>query len=403
MSERTVSFSELISESLIEVGAGRPRSVLDQYPSIPILRVADVLDGRIESPSQDRVSYGYRKVIESKISRPGDVVLTAKGTVGRVALMPPDGPGFAYSPQLCYFRPAASGPLRSRYLYYWFKSTQFWNQADALKGQTDMADYLSLSDVQALRIRIPSLDRQDGIIEILGSLDDKIAVNNRISEATRDLARTHFRFAQKSQDLEDVNLASIVDFLNRGIPPRYTEDRSQLRVLNQKCIRDGRISLAPSRWTLYDKVPSVKILRPNDVLVNSTGMGTLGRVARWTRKEVCTVDSHVTIVRFDPAKVDAVCAGFAMLGAEPKIESLGQGSTGQTELSRTQLADLRITVPSRELTIRLRSSLDALESRGDSALEESHSLAQMRDTLLPKLMSGEIRVRDAEKVVEDVT
>jgi type I restriction enzyme, S subunit len=47
--------------------------------------------------------------------------------------------------------------------------------------------------------------------------------------------------------------------------------------------------------------------------------------------------------------------------------------------------------------------LDALESRGDSALEESLSLAQLRDSLLPKLMSGEIRVRDAEKVVEDVT
>ena len=63
----------------------------------------------------------------------------------------PDGPDFAYSPQLCYFRPAASGPLRSRYLYYWFKSTQFWNQANALKGQTDMADYLSLSDIRCLK------------------------------------------------------------------------------------------------------------------------------------------------------------------------------------------------------------------------------------------------------------
>ncbi len=68
MSDRTVSFSELASESLIEVGAGRPRSVLDEYPSIPILRVADVLDGRIEAPSQDHIPDGYQKVIGSKIS-----------------------------------------------------------------------------------------------------------------------------------------------------------------------------------------------------------------------------------------------------------------------------------------------------------------------------------------------
>jgi type I restriction enzyme, S subunit len=216
MSDRTVSFSELVSESLMEVGAGRPRSVLDQYP-IPILRVADVLDGRIESPSQDRVPGGYRKVIGSKISRPGDVVLTAKGTVGRVALMPPDGPSFAYSPQLCYFRPAASGPLRSRYLYYWFKSTQFWNQADALKGQTDMADYLSLSDIQALKIRIPSLDRQDGIIEVLGSLDDKIAVNDRIVETAHNSAQAHSLRTHESA--ERANLSKIAEIIMGSSPP----------------------------------------------------------------------------------------------------------------------------------------------------------------------------------------
>lgn len=45
MPDRTVTFSELANEDLIEVGAGRPRSVLDQYPALPILRVADVLDG----------------------------------------------------------------------------------------------------------------------------------------------------------------------------------------------------------------------------------------------------------------------------------------------------------------------------------------------------------------------
>ncbi|MGH3273950.1 MAG: restriction endonuclease subunit S, partial [Streptosporangiaceae bacterium] len=150
MSDRTFTFSKLASENLIEVGAGRPRTVHDQYPGIPILRVADVLDGRIAALTPGSILGDYPKAIGSKISRPGDVVLTVKGTVGRVALMPADGPDFAYSPQLCYFRPTVDGPLRPRYLYYWFKSAQFWNQADALKGQTDMADYLSLLDVEAL-------------------------------------------------------------------------------------------------------------------------------------------------------------------------------------------------------------------------------------------------------------
>jgi restriction endonuclease S subunit len=250
---------------------------------------------------------------------------------------------------------------------------------------------------------MPGIEEQRAVSDVLKALDDKIAVNDRIAETARALARTHFRSEQEAGHVDDIELGSVVEFFNRGVAPRYTEDQSQLRVLNQKCVRDGRVSLGLSRKTLADKVPAQKLLKLHDVLVNSTGMGTLGRVACWTNREVATVDSHVTIIRFDPATIDPVCAGFAMLDAEPEIEALGEGSTGQTELSRTKLSVLRITVPSREHSAVLRPVLEALEGRGSSALEESLSLAELRDALLPKLMSGQIRVRDAEKVVEDVT
>ena len=288
MSDRTVSFSELASEGLIEVGAGRPRSVLDQYPSIPILRVADVLDGRIESPSQDRVPDGYRKVVGSKISKPGDIVLTVKGTVGRVALMPSDGPVFAYSPQLCYFRPAASGPLRSRYLYYWFKSTQFWNQADALKGQTDMADYLSLSDIQALKIRIPSLDRQDGIIDSpwIPRRQDRRQRSDR-----RDV-RTNLASFDVRRNFEMARIANLVSWRScssHRLPPRSTEDSRAWynQIACPRRIRDDAwLEATPN---LADSnVTSDRMARrlAGDVLVID-GVRTLGRVGAVGQVQDC--------------------------------------------------------------------------------------------------------------------
>lgn len=123
--------------------------------------------------------------------------------------MPSDGPVFAYSPQLCYFRPVATGPLRSRYLYYWFKSAEFWNQADALKGQTDMADYLSLSDVQALKMTLPSLDSQDGVIEVLGALDDKVAVNDATAVTSGSLLGAHFSAAMQ-QTTRELKLGQLI-------------------------------------------------------------------------------------------------------------------------------------------------------------------------------------------------
>ena len=138
-------------------------------------------------------------------------------------------------------------------------------------------------------------------------------------------------------------------------------------------------------------------------MVNSTGVGTLGRVALWESDYSATVDSHVTIVRVDPSKADLVCTGFAILAAQRHIESLGEGSTGQTELSRAQLGALSLTIPDANSSRRLRPVLDALEARGTAALDESATLSKLKDTLLPPLMSGEIRVREAERIVEDVT
>ncbi|HBB41601.1 MAG TPA: restriction endonuclease subunit S, partial [Proteobacteria bacterium] len=75
-----------------------------------------------------------------------------------------------------------------------------------------------------------------------------------------------------------------------------------------------------------------------DILVNSTGVGTLGRVAQLVAlPEPATVDSHVTIVRPDPAAVDPRYLGFAVRLYEREIEALAEGSTGQTELSRARL------------------------------------------------------------------
>lgn len=80
---------------------------------------------------------------------------------------------------------------------------------------------------------------------------------------------------------------------------------------------------------------------------------------------------------------------------------MGEGSTGQTELRRTQVGGLEFSLPSPARQRELRIKLDSLEERADQALAESRTLAGLRDTLLPQLMSGRLRVRDAEKMIED--
>jgi type I restriction enzyme S subunit len=400
--EQQLTFADLVKAGDMTFGDGyRTKKSEHGKPGLPILRVAEVHDGSIRPEFTDYVSDTYRSAMGAKVSRRGDIVLTTKGTVGRVAIVPAGSPEFVYSPQVCFFRAAEGARLTSKYLYYWFKSREFWSQAGSRKSQTDMADYLNLSDIRSLSITVPDLLQQHAVVDVLGALDEKISVNERIAATARELGLTFYSQSLHHGDSSEVLVESISAALTRGVAPKYTDSSDELIVLNQKCIRNGRVNLEPSRLTLREKVKESKLLQLNDVLVNSTGVGTLGRVARWTSELDATVDSHITIVRFNEDKVDPVCAGFAMLQAQPEIEAMGEGSTGQTELRRSQVGELELALPGRAGQKELRPKLDALDARADQALSESLALAVLRDTLLPQLMSGKLRVRDAEKIVED--
>lgn len=138
-------------------------------------------------------------------------------------------------------------------------------------------------------------------------------------------------------------LGEVTAFITKGIPPKYVDRENQdtVRVLNQKCNRDFEISYVESRLhnMSLKKVPSEKMLHAGDVLINSTGTGTAGRVAQILEVPVpTTIDGHMILIR-PTDEVDTLYYGYAIKGYQKKIESLAEGSTGQTEINRQRLQD----------------------------------------------------------------
>lgn len=118
--------------------------------------------------------------------------------------------------------------------------------------------------------------------------------------------------------------------------------------MNQKCIRDHKISYFEARR--HDDVSKTfsnqRLIRVGDVLVNSTGVGTLGRIAQVKELKGSTiVDSHVTIVRPMSNIFESNYFGWAMIYVEELIAQMGSGSSGQTELSREILKSIPIIYP----------------------------------------------------------
>lgn len=137
-------------------------------------------------------------------------------------------------------------------------------------------------------------------------------------------------------------LGEVCDLINRGISPKYLE-QGGVCVLNQKCVRDHQIDyrLARRHDSTTKKVTSGRFIQLGDVLVNSTGTGTLGRVAqvREAPTEPTTVDSHVTIVRPIAGKFFQDFFGYMLIFIEDAIKAAGEGCGGQTELARSVLAE----------------------------------------------------------------
>lgn len=143
-------------------------------------------------------------------------------------------------------------------------------------------------------------------------------------------------------------LKEITTLVKRGITPKYS-NIAGIEVINQRCIRDGRIDFNLVRNHDPNKnFSNEKKLKKYDVLVNSTGVGTLGRVAQFYNDNlevIYTADSHVTIIRAED-HINKVYFGYAIKEKENFIESMGEGSTGQAELSRIRLEEeVFINVP----------------------------------------------------------
>lgn len=257
--------------------------------------------------------------------------------------------------------------------------------------------------VENLDIAIPSYEEQHLIGGILRNLDDKIKINNKINENLLQQALAIYKAWFCDYVLSDgvlpeswhiTTIDALSSLVTRGIAPKYDDSSTQI-VLNQKCIRDHTIDVSLARRHLPKKI-NEKWISKGDLLINSTGTGTLGRVAQvWFDANNMTVDSHVTIVR-PKAPILQSYIGFWGLSHESEIETQHTGSTGQTELPRDRVKAMELTLPDEDTLSKFNELVIPITEAAVSNQKENVRLSQLRDTLLPKLMSGEIDVSELE-------
>lgn len=334
--------------------------------------------GIVDFSTAGRINAVARARIRKGIGAPGDVILSHKGTVGKVAVVPHDAPEFVCSPQTTFWRSLDQSVIDQTYLRYVLVSADFTSQLDLLKGQTDMAPYVSLTDQRSMMLSLPPVSQQRAIAGVLGALDDKIAANSKLARTAVTLAENFFKKAL-APAIEERTLSDILSLeYGRSLPTARRKAGPADVYGSGGIVGTHSEALCPE--------PGVIVGRK----------GTAGAV-HWSHRPFFPIDTTFYVVPRHKAVSQVFCYFL--------LRTLGlqemNNHSAVPGLNRNQALASRILLPS-EATIQdfttVATNLLAMTAQVE---RENSTLVLTRDALLPQLMSGKLRVKDAEKVLED--
>lgn len=427
-------------------GEYRPRRNEFGHGETRFIRASNLAGGQVLFETADRINEAAVSRIRKGIGQGGDVLFSHKGTVGKLAVVPVNAPPFVCSPQTTFWRVVDETKADRRFLYYFMNSQAFSYQWRARKGETDMADYVSLTAQRQFEVQLPDIQEQRAIACILGALDDKIELNREMNRTLEAMAQTIFKswfvdfdpvtakaagqepfgmdadtaalFPDRFGDSElgpipggweVARVAEVASKIAMGpFGSRIKRDNfveSGVPVVRGKNLTDGFVDEGFVYLTAEKATElSRSVARRGDLVFTHRGtLGQVGLIPPWSRFEEYVVSQSQMLFSPDPGRVssDFMYRFFRDGDGMQQLLSF-TATTGVPAIAQpsTNLKKLVLVLPPRSVVTcfaELSGPLDA--RRGANALE-SRTLADLRDALLPKLLSGEIRVGQAEKELE---
>ena len=406
------------------IGGGTPKTTEESYwnGNIPWLSVKDFgTDRKYVYTTEKSITQQGLDNSSTKLLQKDDIIISARGTIGAMAMIVYP---MAFN-QSC-FGIRGNDLVNKDYLFYLTKTKikELQKNSHGSVFETITRDTFSKLDCF-----IPPLSEQNKIASVLKSLDDKIEVNRRINENLEQQAQALFKswFVDfepfKDQPFVESELGMIPqgwragryeeiidstisgDWGKEKNEGNYTHKVACIRGCDFQDIKNGLRGKTPERYIL-EKNYQTKHFKDKDILVEISG-GT----ATVSTGRVCPV-SQLLIDKYNK---DIVCTNFCRL-VRPKalygaylyyswlykynnkvMFGYENGTSGIKNFRIKDFISLEpVIIPSEEILIRFQTYIDQLQIKLQMNGSEIQKLAELRDTLLPRLMSGELKVNDLE-------
>lgn len=350
--------------------------------------------GKIDTTKAYKISQDDFEQINkrSKVDK-WDILFSMIGTVGEIALIDFQ-PDFAIK-NVGLFK--TGNETTSKWIYYYLQSKDARNEIGALiKGSTQ--EYIPLGDLRKFPVSFPSQPKQRAIISVLSSLDDKIDLLHRQNKTLEAMAETLYRqwFVEEAQDgWEEGPLKQYVDIGIGRTPPRkehqwFSENPDDVKWISIKDLgNEGVYAFDTAEFLTHDAVDEFNIpVIPENTVVLSFKM-TVGRVAITTERMLS--NEAIAHFKFRPTTPFSVEYLYLFLKSF-QYDLLGSTSSIVTAINSAMIKDMGVTIPDENSMERFDNVARKFFKKIRSNQNQIRTLEKLRDTLLPKLMSGEVRV-----------
>jgi type I restriction enzyme S subunit len=378
---------------------------------IPVIRGSNLNGGRYLDESEF-VYVSEQKMREDlfgNLAHPGDIVFTQRGTLGQVALIPPDSKFDTYVISQSQMKLTVdSQKVDPRFIYYFFSSREGIQQI-VNQNSSSGVPHINLTSLRKFSLPVPPLKEQQRIADILSAYDDLIENNQRrialLEEAARMLYRewfVRFRFPghEHVKIIDGVpelwkphTLAHVCDAVGGGTPStdkrEYWDGGDIPWFTPTDVTRNACLALLDSEKRITEsglRGSSAKMLPAGTVLMTSrASVGFFGIV----QVPSCTNQGFINIVPHKPNM-----RMYLLHNLMSRVEEIRSHAGGATykEISKGKFKTLRVLVPDDSLLREFEELTTTFHAQVRTLHRASYKLAEARDLLLPRLMNGQIAV-----------
>lgn len=384
-----------LSDIMDIIGGGTPKTSIDEYWSgdIPWLSVKDFnTDDKYVKKTEKCISKLGLENSSTVLLQTGDLIISARGTVGELAML---AHPMAFN-QSCYGLRAKSGIVTNDFLYYLLK-----HNLRILKNNThgSVFDTITRDTFDNIQVSLPSITTQNKISVILSALDDKIELNQRENNNLEQQAQALFN----EKILNNPKQGCIGDYcsIKSGFAFKSSWwQNSGVRVIKIKNIESSELNLHECSYVSEDKISIAKdfVVKGGDLLIAMTG-ATIGKFAIVPYvDEILLVNQRVGKFFLGDNPLEKLPFIYCTL-KQPEVVSeiinRGQGSA-QPNISGNDIMSITCTYPDENIIANFNNICRPYFEKIIMNQYENTRLSALRDTLLPKLMSGEIDVSNVD-------